>query len=477
MIRIKHRWIPLLLVLALILTGCSPGPASPAPSKEISAAEEIGTAGEAATPAQPETEQKETGSPVGPETAGDPEEPSEMETEAAEDPEESAVRQESAADIASEAAGEDAEGQLIVTFLDVGQGDAILLSCDGHHMLVDGGSSSQSQKIYAVLKEEGIEELEYLVSTHPHQDHAGGLAAAFSAVSVRNVLSPVTSYDGKEFADLLRYAQKAGLMLTVPRADDSFRLGSAQVDVLGPVAEHADLNDMSIVLKVSLGDISFLLTGDAGAAEESEMIAAGSDLSATVLKAGHHGSERSTSEAFLKAVDPEVVVISCGKHNDYGHPHDALLERLAAAQADVVRTDMQGDITFVTDGQEAEIWVDRGADADTYQTYHDLYGLAPGETLAIADTAETAGDRSGTDRETEGRETESNKSDNDRPTESETKKAAPEYDYILNTNTHKFHYPNCSSVKKMKDKNKWEFHGTREEVIDMGYKPCGNCHP
>lgn len=240
---------------------------------------------------------------------------------------------------------------LVVYFLDVGQADAAILQCGDEVMMIDGGESSDSSLIYSYLsKTLGITHIDYMIATHPHADHIGGLSGALNACSVGVVYSPVTSYDSKQFSSLVKYTQKQGHELTVPEVGISFAFGDAQVQFLSPVTEYSNINDCSIVVRITHGSNTFLFTGDAEWDAEHDMVASGYDLSATVLKVGHHGSDTSSSYVFLREVMPKYAVISCGKDNSYGHPTEGALSRLRDVGAQVFRTDMQGDVVFVSDG-------------------------------------------------------------------------------------------------------------------------------
>lgn len=245
--------------------------------------------------------------------------------------------------------------QLCVRFIDVGQADCALLECDGHYMLIDGGNRADSSRVYSVLQALEVSHLDMVVGTHVHEDHIGGIPGAFQYATADMTLSPVTEYSTTTFENFAEYAKTNGGGLTVPQAGDSFPLGSATVTVLG-VNSGEDTNDTSIVMKVVLGDVSFLFTGDAERPAEQVMMDTGVDLSATVLKVGHHGSDSSTAYPFLRQVMPLYGVISVGKDNEYGHPTREVLERLEAAEVDVLRTDELGDIIFYTDGQTIR-WV------------------------------------------------------------------------------------------------------------------------
>lgn len=206
-----------------------------------------------------------------------------------------------------------AESSFAVHFIDVGQGDCALVLCDGQAMLIDGGEASQSSKVYAYLENHGIDHLEYIIASHAHSDHIGGLSGALNYATVDTALCPVTDYDSDTFRSFIKYLKKQDVSITVPQAGDIFYLGSTMVQVLDPQKDYDNANDISIVLKVVYGATSFLLTGDAERTAESDIIDAGYDLSATVLKVGHHGSDTSTSYPFLREIMPKYAVISVGK--------------------------------------------------------------------------------------------------------------------------------------------------------------------
>ena len=253
---------------------------------------------------------------------------------------------------------------LVVYFLDVGQADAAILQCGDEVMMIDGGESSDSSLIYSYLtKTLGITHIDYMIATHPHADHIGGLSGALNACSVGVVYSPVTSYDSKQFSSLVKYVQKQGRELTVPEIGDSFAFGDAQVQFLSPMKEYSNINDCSIVVRITHGNNTFLFTGDAEWDAEHDMVDSGYDLSAAVLKVGHHGSDTSSSYVFLREVMPKYAVISCGKDNSYGHPTEAVLSRLRDVGAQVFRTDLQGDVVFVSDGTTLSFGTEKYADA------------------------------------------------------------------------------------------------------------------
>lgn len=245
--------------------------------------------------------------------------------------------------------------ELRVLFIDVGQADSALLTCGGESLLIDGGNVDDSSTVYTVLKKNGVTHLDYVVCTHAHEDHVGGLSGALEACTAGTVYCPVTDYDSKAFRNFSDRVAEQNCELTVPKAGETFALGGAEVEFLACDPEAEDTNNTSIILRVSYGATSFLFMADAETPVEQALLDAGTDLSATVLKVGHHGSSTSTSYRFLNEVMPRYAVISVGKDNSYGHPHEKILSRLEDADARILRTDELGDILFVSDGKTVSL--------------------------------------------------------------------------------------------------------------------------
>lgn len=344
----------------------------------------------------------------------------------------SGVVSETTAQSGQETAGVSESGSFTIHFIDVGQADSALVTCDGHSMLIDGGNADDSNLVYSVLQRETNGHLDYVVGTHAHEDHIGGLSGAFEADTADVTFCPVTEYDSKAFRNFKTRADEKGGGITIPAVGDTFTLGEASVTVVAVNSVPEDTNNTSIVIRIVYGDTSFLFTGDAEQETEEKILETGQDIESTVLKVGHHGSSTSTSQAFLDAVSPTYAVISCGKDNSYGHPHSETLAKLSSAGVEVLRTDELGDIYCTSDGTEVTF---------SYGEYHK-------------------------DSDTSAAEIEEPQQPD---TISET--------YILNTNSHKFHRPDCSSASQISDANREEYTGTREELIEQGYTPCGYCKP
>ena len=312
---------------------------------------------------------------------------------------------------------------LTVHFIDVGQADCALLECDGAYMIIDGGNKEDGQLVVSYLEQQGVEELSAVVCTHAHEDHVGGLPSVLAVYPTSAVYAPTRTYSSNIFDDFVYYTDQQGLEITIPDPGDTWNLGSAEITVLGPTQSYADPNDTSIVLKVEYGDTSFLFTGDMETTAENDMLdywEGQVDWNTDVLKVGHHGSNTSTGYRFLNEVNPTYGVISVGKDNSYGHPHEEPMSRLNQAGVTLLRTDELGHVIATSNGTEITFTWNNQSGSPT--------NVEPAETTAIT--------------------------------------------FIGNKNSRKLHSQDCANLPK--EENQVYF-DTYQEAIDAGYTPCGSC--
>ena len=314
---------------------------------------------------------------------------------------------------------------LRVDFLNVGQADCALLSTNGHYMVIDGGNNGDADTILSYLEGQGVEKLDAVVGTHPHEDHIGSLDAIINHFDVDAVYMPKIMHTSKTFEDVLDAVANKGLKIKSPDPGDTIDFNGLEIEVLGPQREYKDFNNNSIVLKVNAGETAFLFTGDAEETAEKDILQAGYDLQADVLKVGHHSST-SSSQAFLQAVKPKYAVISVGVGNSYHHPEEEALQRLQSIGAEIYRTDLQGNIVCTTDGKNIAFNCNSVSGTEVY-----------------ADAAR-----------------------NNTPAE--------EVVYIANKKSKKFHLESCASLPDEENRIYLE---DREEAISLGYTPCGTCKP
>lgn len=241
---------------------------------------------------------------------------------------------------------------LEVHFIDVGQGDAVFIKCGEHAMLIDAGDNSKGSAVQLYLTKQGVSKLDYVIGTHPDADHIGGLDVIITKFDCNTVIMPETERDTATYRDVIMAMEYKGYQNTPPVPGDSYQLGEAVFTIIAPNRDYGeDYNNASVGLLLCHGDNRFIFTGDAESEAEEDMLLNGIDLSADVMKAGHHGSSSSGSAAFLDAVNPKYVVISCGEGNSYGHPHAEFLNALRERGVQVFRTDEQGSIAVTSDGK------------------------------------------------------------------------------------------------------------------------------
>ncbi|MBE7065221.1 MAG: MBL fold metallo-hydrolase [Ruminococcaceae bacterium] len=248
------------------------------------------------------------------------------------------------------------DGTLEVHFINVGQGDSIFIRQGDKTMLIDAGERDQGTVVTKYLNKLHIDNIDYLVGTHPHSDHIGGLATVIKSIPVDNAIIPDIEHDTKTYENFIVALLDKEIETFPAEAGDTYSLGDAEFKILAPVRDdYEDLNNWSVVIKLTYGEKSFLFTGDAESLAETDIINSGYDLSADVLKVGHHGSATSSTLKFLKKVSPEYGIISCGVDNSYGHPDPIITKRLANMKITTYSTHTVGTVIVTSDGKTIEI--------------------------------------------------------------------------------------------------------------------------
>lgn len=240
-----------------------------------------------------------------------------------------------------------------VSFIDVGQADSVLIRNGNYNMLIDAGNNEDGEKLVNYFKSLGIEEFTYVFATHPHEDHIGGMDDIINNFKIDNYYMSNKLSTTKTFMDVLNALDGRNLKYTVPNKGDTLKLGDANIKVIYPGDDKSNINDSSIVLKITYGKNSFLLTGDATSNVERKIY--NEDIKSDVLKVAHHGSSYSSTDVFLDRVKPYYAVISVGKNNIYNHPSNKTLEKLNKRNIKVYRTDLDGTITFTSDGENLSV--------------------------------------------------------------------------------------------------------------------------
>ncbi len=250
--------------------------------------------------------------------------------------------------------------EIQVHFIDVGQGDSSLIITDNFNILIDAGEKEEAYAVNSYLNEHGVEKLDYIIATHPHSDHIGGLAQVIAENDVDTVIIPHMTDDKipttKVYAEFLNAVDEKDCNLEEAYVGEILNFGDAEIEIIAPVNDdYSDLNNFSVISELTYGDTKFLFTGDAEVKSENEVLKNGMFEDTDVLKVGHHGSNSSTGEKFLEVVKPEYAVISCGEGNSYNHPNEETIQRLLEYTDNIYRTDLQGNIVITSDGTDIKV--------------------------------------------------------------------------------------------------------------------------
>ena len=248
------------------------------------------------------------------------------------------------------------EGEINIHAIDVGQGDSTLIVAPEGNLLIDAGTNSSETDLLAYLDYHGIDTIDYLILTHPHEDHIGGADAVIENCCVKNVIMTSFTVTGRTYDNLLDALEKSEETNVIEcQAGAEYAVGEMKIKLLGPDPTELgdDANNSSIITKITYGESSLLFTGDAESSVEKHLIAQwGQELDCDFLKMGHHGSSTSNCDDFVDAVSPYMSVVSCGKDNSYGHPHREIVSMLKNKNIEYYRTDRDGSIVFVCDGEK-----------------------------------------------------------------------------------------------------------------------------
>ena len=364
-------------------------------------------------------------------------------------------------------------GQMQVHFIDVGQGDATLISCDGHYMLIDAGNNDKGTTVQSYLMSQGVEKLDYVIGTHPDADHIGGLDVVIYKFNCDTIIMPDVANDTRTYDDVVQAMKSKGYQTTYPVVGETYTLGGATFTIVAPNADYGnDMNDWSVGVLVQNGNNRFLFTGDAEEKAEEDILNNGIDISADVYAAAHHGSKTATSQAFLDKVSPTYVVISAGEGNKYGHPHAEVLNRLWAAGISVFRTDEQGTIVATSDGNDitwncspSESWKagEPTGSSDTSQN-----AASSGTGNSNNNSSSSVADNSSADSTASSGSSDAGiAADTSGSTNSDSSSVMV---HITDTGS-KYHSAGCSYLKKS------DHEVTLSEAKSMGLTPCSRCNP
>lgn len=350
-----------------------------------------------------------------------------------------------------------ANTDLKIYILDVGQGSACLIKNNDDYMLIDAGENSCEDLIVQYLNDYGVTHLRYLIGTHPDSDHIGGLDAVIENFDIDTVfLSAIEDKDNKTCKDVLQALKDKGLTYSLPEIGIAYQLGGAYFFAMAPTRHHKDSNDNSIAIRVTYRNFDFVTTGDCEKEAEEDILKLTYNISADVYNAGHHGSSNASSEALLDRLNPSVVTISCGADNKYGHPHEETLRRFEDRNIRVYRTDELGTIEISSNGS---IFSVNGAKEEeaSEETENIISTEVAGEETEVSTEIEEVGEIQNSETVWDEFETLAGTQEN--------------YTVWISKTGTKYHREECDTLKNG---------GTAislQEAIERGLEPCKKCRP
>lgn len=314
-----------------------------------------------------------------------------------------------------------------VHFIDVGQGDSTLLECDGEYMLIDAGEIDKGEDVVKYLEKYNVDKLEYAVITHPHTDHYGGMQQVLEDVTVEKIIMTEAYSTTYKWEKLIDYIDENNYNVIFPKSNDTFTIGDCTLTTFVPYDYGDNLNNASIIFNAEYKGMSALFTGDAEKPAEEQAITSGFNVSANLLSAGHHGSSTSTGKKLFNSAKPQLAVISCGKNNDYGHPHKEITSLFKKNNVPYLRTDEQGSIVVNMADDKISVSTDKG-----YTTV--INGKRVDNSSSLIQ----------------------------------------EENYVGNKKSKVVHSKGCSSLNKMKEENKVYFNSL-DTALEKGYRLCEDC--
>ncbi|WP_279146695.1 MULTISPECIES: ComEC/Rec2 family competence protein [Clostridium] len=353
-------------------------------------------------------------------------------------------------DSKEEKANSKLNGELKIHYINVGQGDSILIQQGNATMLIDAGPDANTTADY--LKRQGIKKIDVLVGTHPHADHLSGMPAVINEFNIGKIYMPKVTHTSKIFENTMESIKAKGMKISTPHSGDSFKLGNADCTILAPNSNsYNNLNNYSIVLRIKFGNNSFIFDGDAESLSEGEILQKQLDIQSDVIKLGHHGSRTATSQSYLNKVNPKYAVISCGKGNSYGHPHAETMTKLKEKNIKVYRTDENGTIICTSDGENIKFNCEPGS-----------YNSAAGQSKPKSKSNNTGSSGAAATKTTKPAAN---------PAPKQTSNSQKEETVYITNSGKKYHRTGCKYLNKSCTEIK------KSDAVKRGYTPCSKCNP